>query len=103
MGKANTNRQELQVPRKAADFLRFFPGSFARLRKRIGISKSHLSMVVSGQRVSARVRKAILEEAARLARLHGVVHALDFEDEARRIAIRRGYERAIEIEEHARR
>lgn len=84
MKKPNTNHRESQIPRKAADFLRFFPGSFVRIARRTGKSRSHVSKVVAGHRTSALVRKAVLEEAARLARLHGLVSALDFEDAARK-------------------
>ena len=68
----------------ALEILRDEPGSFARVRRRLGVSKAYVSMVASGEKHSERIRQALLREA-------------------RRIAIRRGYERAIEIEEHARR
>ena len=93
MMKRSTKHRQSQIPRKAADFLRFFPGAFMRVARRTGKSKSHISMVVAGRRTSALVRKAVLEEAGRLARLHGLVSALEFEDAAR----------DGELEEHARR
>lgn len=73
-----------KVPAVALVILRDDPGSFARVRRRLGVSKAYVSMVANGEKRSRRIRLALIREA-------------------RRIAIRRGYERAIEIDEHARR
>lgn len=84
MKKTNTNHRPKKVPAVALEILRGEPGSFARVRRRLGVSKAYVSMVANGGKRSERIRQALIREA-------------------RRIAIRRGYERAIEIEEHARR
>jgi hypothetical protein len=84
MKKTNTNHRPKKVPAVALEILRGEPGSFARVRRRLAVSKAYVSMVANGQKRSDRVRHALLREA-------------------RRIAIRRGYERAIEIDEYARR
>jgi hypothetical protein len=84
MTHINTNHRPKKLPALALAILRSEPGSFARVRRRLGLSKSFVSMVASGARESERVRGALIREA-------------------RRLAIRRGYERALEIEERARR
>jgi len=84
MKNATTNHRAKKVPALALEILRDDPGSFARVRRRLGVSKAYVSMVANGCKRSERVRQALIREA-------------------RRIAIRRGYERAIEIEEHGRR
>jgi len=84
MRNTNTNHRPKKLPAVALEILRREAGSFARVRRRLGISKAYVSMVANGQKASERVRHALLREA-------------------RRIAIRRGYELAIRIEEHARR
>jgi hypothetical protein len=84
MSYINTNHHPKKLPAIALAILHSEPGSFARVRRRLGLSKSFVSMVASGARKSERVREALIAEA-------------------RRIAIRRGYERALEIEELARR
>jgi hypothetical protein len=84
MGNAITSHDGNKIPKLVLAILRDDPGAFKRIRERLLLSKSHVSMVASGRRRSTRVRLALIREA-------------------RRIAIRRGYERAIEIDEHARR
>jgi hypothetical protein len=84
MSNAITSRDGNKIPSIVLGILRADPRSFLRVCERLGLSKSHISMVAAGRRRSKRVRRALIAEA-------------------RRIAIRRGYERAIEIEEHARR
>ena len=83
MRNTNTNHRAKKLPAVALGILRSEPGSFARVRRRLRVSKAYVSMVANGDKRSERIRQALLREA-------------------RRIAIRRGYERAIEIEEHAR-
>lgn len=84
MKHTSTDHRPKKVPAVALEILRGEPGSFARVRRRLGVSKAYVSMVANGQKRSDRVRHALLREA-------------------RRLAIRRGYELAMEIEEHARR
>jgi len=84
MKKTNTDHRPKKVPAIALEILRNESGSFARVRRRLGVSKAYVSMVASGEKRSERIRLALIREA-------------------RRIAIRRGYERAIELDEHARR
>lgn len=84
MPNRSTTGNGNQIPLVALALLHGEPKSFARVCQKLGLSKSHISMVASGRRRSKRVRKALIREA-------------------RRIAIRRGYELAIELEEHAER
>jgi hypothetical protein len=86
MKDANTGRNGNQLPVLARALLRSDRGALTRVARRFrpGVSLSHVSKVAAGKRSSARVVRALIAEA-------------------RRIAIRRGYERALEIEELARR
>jgi hypothetical protein len=84
MKKTNTDHRAKKVPAIVREILRGDPGSFKRVRQRLGVSKAYVSMVANGEKHSERIRLALIREA-------------------RRIAIRRGYERAIEVDEYARR
>jgi transcriptional regulator with XRE-family HTH domain len=83
MRNINTNRNGNELPEKAREFFRMDPGSFIRVARRLGKSRSHISKVASGQRTSQRVRLALIREAMRLARLHGYRVALELEEAAK--------------------
>lgn len=76
MRKTNTNSGEREIPPAAVLILRFERGSVARIARRLGRSASHVSKVLSGARRSERVRRAILNEAIRAARLYGMLEVV---------------------------
>lgn len=84
MSDHTTTRNGKKIPEKAREFFRMDPGSFVRVARRLGKSRSHISMVASGQRTSERVWLALIREAMRLAKLHGYRVALELEEAARR-------------------
>jgi hypothetical protein len=84
MSNASTNRDGNKIPRIALAILRGEPGSFKRVRRRLGVSKSHVSMVATGKRRSMRVRFALIREAIRLAKIQGYRTAIELEEHTRR-------------------
>jgi predicted transcriptional regulator len=68
--KPNTNGAKNKLPQNAREILRRDLGSQARIARRLHISRSHVSMVLSGRRTSEKVRIAIARECLRLARLY---------------------------------
>lgn len=76
MRKASTNSEEREIPVAAVLILRLERGSVTRIARRLGRSASHVSKVLSGARRSERVRRAILNEAIRTARLFGMSEAV---------------------------
>ena len=76
MEKPSTNSQEREIPDVAVMVLRIERGSIARIARRLNRSPSHVSKVLAGARRSERVRRAILTEAIRTARLYRMRRAL---------------------------
>lgn len=76
MRQRSTNHPENKIPNITVALLRLDRGASARLARRLGKSPSHISKILSGTRRGERVRKAILRESARLARIFGAGSAL---------------------------
>ena len=77
---SNTVNHGAKVPSRAIELLQSDPGSFVRIARRAKVGKSMVSMVVHGTRRSERVRRAVIREAVRLAKLHGYRMAIEIEE-----------------------
>jgi len=84
MRNASTNHARNKLPKIALEILHGEPCSFKRVREKLGVSKSHVSLVASGRRRSERVHRALIREAIHLAKLQGYKVALELEEHARR-------------------
>jgi len=80
--KTTTNGQGRKLPIMARQLLREF-GVQAGIARRLSVNRSTVSRVLAGKKTSARVRKALLSEAARLAKLAGMAAALEFEEDGK--------------------
>ena len=81
---SNTNHHRKPISVMAQRMLVSDRGNFARVARRMNVSRSHVSKVFSGARRSRRIRRALVRQAMRIAIRHGYRLAAWFEEVARR-------------------